>query len=96
MSNHDVSYNDVDLWAIHPGGRAILDKITAELDIHENKITPSRDVLRDYGNMSSATILFVLNKMRELNSSEDQSVLGMAFGPGLTVETGLFKLFSNK
>jgi predicted naringenin-chalcone synthase len=96
MDKHNVQYDEVDLWAIHPGGRAILDKISAELNIDESKFTPSRDVLREYGNMSSATILFVLNKMRELKTAADQSVLGMAFGPGLTVETGLFKLFSNK
>jgi predicted naringenin-chalcone synthase len=78
-------------WAIHPGGRSILDKVEAKLGLGENQLEPSRRVLRDYGNMSSATVLFVLKDILEQDAqgSEDR-VCAMAFGPGLTVETGLF------
>mgnify|MGYP001312024993 FL=1 len=84
---------DVDLWAIHPGGRAIIDKLVQELEISEHQVTPSREILSEYGNMSSATILFVLDRMRTLASNSEQKVLAMAFGPGLTVESGMFTLF---
>lgn len=148
---------DIDLWAVHPGGRAIVDKVQANLGLEDHQVASSRRVLRDYGNMSSATILFVLrdlmqtsarpvvekqlqaadmatgnghsssealtnhetesnshpngadafidntleraetvangeNQENEHQSDEGKSMLAMAFGPGLTVETGLFTL----
>jgi predicted naringenin-chalcone synthase len=78
-------------WAIHPGGRSILDKVEAKLGLSESQLEPSRRILCDYGNMSSATVLFVLKEILEQDApgSEDR-VCAMAFGPGLTVETGLF------
>ncbi len=80
-------------WAIHPGGRSILDKVESKLGLSEQQLTPSRTILREYGNMSSATVLFVLKAILEGESApEDERVCAMAFGPGLTVETGLFTL----
>ena len=80
-------------WAIHPGGRSILDKVEAKLGLSEKQLVPSRRVLREHGNMSSATILFVLKDILEsAEASSEQGperVCAMAFGPGLTVETGL-------
>jgi predicted naringenin-chalcone synthase len=80
---------DVDRWAIHPGGRAILDKVQGHYGIPDSRIASSRKVLRDYGNMSSATILFVLRDVMENGLSTGENILAMAFGPGLTVETGI-------
>jgi predicted naringenin-chalcone synthase len=80
-------------WAVHPGGRAILDKISSELVLSDESITPSREVLSNYGNMSSATILFVLDAWRKRAYQNAQPVIAMAFGPGLTVELGAFELF---
>ncbi|WP_411720871.1 type III polyketide synthase [Mycetocola sp.] len=78
-------------WAIHPGGRSILDKVEAKLGLSESQLAPSRRILRDYGNMSSATVLFVLKEILEQEAVEgDDRVCAIAFGPGLTVETGLF------
>lgn len=78
-------------WAIHPGGRSILDKVEAKLGLSELQLQPSRRILRDYGNMSSATVLFVLKEIIESATTPgDERVCAMAFGPGLTVETGLF------
>lgn len=94
FTRYDKKISDIDLWAIHPGGRAILDKLGAELGISEEQYQPSREILFEYGNMSSATILFVLNRMRAMATSEQQDVIGMAFGPGLTVESGLFRLIT--
>jgi alpha-pyrone synthase len=77
-------------WAIHPGGRSILDKTEAKLGLSEAQLVPSRETLRNYGNMSSATILFVLKAILDAPASSDgERVCAMAFGPGLTVESGL-------
>lgn len=78
-------------WAIHPGGRSILDKVESKLGLSESQLEPSRRILSEYGNMSSATVLFVLKEILDADGvSVDERVCAMAFGPGLTVETGLF------
>jgi predicted naringenin-chalcone synthase len=83
-------------WAVHPGGRAILDKVEQSLKLDKRQIAPSRQVLRDYGNMSSATILFVLEQILYHGESRDKPFVAMAFGPGLTVETGIFDFVNRK
>lgn len=83
--------NRVARWAIHPGGRSILDKVESTLGLSPEQLEPSRRILRDYGNMSSATVLFVLKDILESpGTTPEERVCAMAFGPGLTVETGLF------
>lgn len=80
-------------WAIHPGGRSILDKTEAKLGLSEAQLVPSRQTLREYGNMSSATVLFVLKAILDAPATAaDERVCAMAFGPGLTVETGLMTI----
>lgn len=75
-------------WAVHPGGRSILDKVQGSLGLSDAQLCPSREVLREYGNMSSATVLFILRTL--LGRAEPgERVCAMAFGPGLTVESGL-------
>jgi predicted naringenin-chalcone synthase len=82
---------DIDLWAIHPGGRSILDRVQAKLGLSDAQLDASRGTLRDFGNMSSATIFFVLKRLLESGGvAEGDQVCAMAFGPGLTVEAGLF------
>jgi len=82
---------DIHHWAIHPGGRAILDKISRGLQLEPNELDASREVLRQYGNMSSATILFVLKEMLSSGvPAVDETIFAMAFGPGLTIESALF------
>ena len=76
----------MDHWAIHPGGRAILDKVEQALSLPVDALAASRDVLRDYGNMSSATILFVLKAVQE-QAAVGERILAVAFGPGLTIES---------
>lgn len=81
---------DVAAWAVHPGGRAILDQVRDALNLDESKLAASRRVLRDYGNMSSATILFVLKALLDEAGRPDRDIIAaMAFGPGLTVEFAL-------
>lgn len=84
---------DVNHWAVHPGGRAIVDKVRSALDLCEGSLTASRRVLKDYGNMSSATVLFVLQEMLKSGTltEPDEPVVAMAFGPGLTVESALLR-----
>ena len=80
-------------WAIHPGGRSILDKTEAKLGLREDQLVPSREVLRTYGNMSSATVLFVMKAILEGDATEDgDRTCAMAFGPGLTVESALLSV----
>ncbi|WP_309066370.1 type III polyketide synthase [Microbacterium sp.] len=77
-------------WAIHPGGRSILDHVQSGLALADEQLTPARDVLRDYGNMSSATVLFVLRALLDDDRVlEGERVSAMAFGPGLTAESAL-------
>lgn len=87
---NDGSSDAVEHWAIHPGGRSILDKVESRLGLTEAQLVPARDTLRDYGNMSSATVLFVLwNILHSDAAADGDRVAAMAFGPGLTVESAL-------
>ena len=87
FSAYNLTLSDIDHWAVHPGGKAIVDKIDASLGL-KNRLNESRSVLKQYGNMSSATVLFVLKEIlnKPFNGNKE-SVMSMAFGPGLTVET---------
>ena len=79
----------IDLWAVHPGGRSILDAIESLLELPAPALSPSRQVLREQGNMSSATVMFVLKAMLA-SARGGESGVAMAFGPGLTAETFTF------
>lgn len=85
-------YNKEDIthWCVHPGGKKILTAIEKSINIPAAALQHSYNVLREYGNMSSPTILFVLKEiMNELENTEIKkaNILGAAFGPGLTLET---------
>ncbi|MFC7431766.1 MULTISPECIES: type III polyketide synthase [unclassified Agrococcus] len=78
-------------WAIHPGGRAILDTVQSTLELDDAQLDSSRAVLAERGNMSSATVLHILE--RELRTRRDgEQVCAMAFGPGLTMESALLTM----
>jgi predicted naringenin-chalcone synthase len=89
LTSHHSSVDGIQEWAVHPGGRAILDKVQESLHLKPDALEASRTILRDYGNMSSATILFVLKEMLDSAETESASLCAMAFGPGLTVETAV-------
>lgn len=77
------------LWAIHPGGRGIVDAVQDLFGLEDSQTEFSRNVLRDFGNLSSATLLFVLKGMRERLREQgegERSGVALAFGPGLTAE----------
>ena len=90
-----LPYRGIRHWAIHPGGRSILDKVQSRLELSDEQLVPARETLRRYGNMSSATVLFVLRHILDLPAADTaddgpERICSMAFGPGLTVETALF------
>ncbi|MFF1383291.1 type III polyketide synthase [Arthrobacter sp. NPDC058288] len=86
-----LPYRDITHWAIHPGGRSILDKVQSRLELTDEQLVPARETLRNFGNMSSATVLFVLKHIAGLPPQDgDERICSMAFGPGLTVETAMF------
>nr|AYV99476.1 chalcone synthase [Ranunculus asiaticus] len=82
-------------WIAHPGGPAILDNVETKLALKEEKLRATRHVLSEYGNMSSACVLFILDEMRNKSAQEGKATTGeglewgvlFGFGPGLTVET---------
>ncbi len=80
---------DIHHWAVHPGGRTILDAVRDSAGLQEPQLEASREVLRRFGNMSSATIMFVLRDMLAKNSGSAPGC-ALAFGPGLTVESMRF------
>ena len=73
-------------WCIHPGGKRILEAIQKSIPISKEQLSSSYHVLQEYGNMSSATILFVLKEMMQ-QKEKGKKIFSAAFGPGLTVET---------
>jgi predicted naringenin-chalcone synthase len=77
------------LWAVHAGGRSILDAVQQGLRLPPDALRYSREILRDYGNMSSATLMFVLNRIMADRDGRGPG-MAMAFGPGLSVETFAF------
>jgi predicted naringenin-chalcone synthase len=81
---------DIGHWAIHPGGRTILDAVQKSIGLPDDRLRQSRDVLRRFGNMSSATVMFVLKEMLQPSTAARQGC-AMAFGPGLTTESMLFQ-----
>jgi predicted naringenin-chalcone synthase len=86
----DRTVSDIALWAVHAGGRSILDAVQQALALRPDALQFSRDVLRDFGNMSSATLIFVLQRILRDAASTGEG-MAMAFGPGLTVETFAFR-----
>jgi predicted naringenin-chalcone synthase len=80
---------EIDLWAVHPGGRSILDAVEKGLSLPADALSSSRSVLAQYGNMSSATVMFVLREIMQ-RAQSGQHGCAMSFGPGLTAETMLF------
>jgi predicted naringenin-chalcone synthase len=89
---NDAGYSKTDIshWCIHPGGKRILNAVEKSIDITSEELKYSYDVLKNYGNMSSPTILFVLKEIMDSlkNDTEKKTnIFGAAFGPGLTLET---------
>lgn len=87
----NIAPESIDEWAIHPGGKKIVDTIKTKLNLSDEDVAASYKVLNDYGNMSSPTILFVLNELMQKQNNKEKSVFSIGFGPGLSIETALFR-----
>jgi alpha-pyrone synthase len=84
-----ASSDAIDLWAVHPGGRSVLDSVEHGFGLPPTALATSRSVLERFGNMSSPTVMFVLESLLG-TASCDQRGCAMSFGPGLSAETMLF------
>jgi predicted naringenin-chalcone synthase len=90
LAINGLTRRDISHWCIHPGGKKILKTVHKTLSFQTNELQASYDVMRQYGNMSSASIFFVLKKMAPAllhNHKGKENIFGAAFGPGLTMET---------
>jgi predicted naringenin-chalcone synthase len=84
--------NDIELWAVHPGGRTVLDAVEQAFGLPAEALCASRSVLNDYGNMSSGTVMFVLDRIMRQAAGGRQNGCAMSFGPGLVAETMMFRM----
>ena len=91
LNKHHLLQKDLDFWAIHPGGRKIIEKIQSVCELRDRMVADSYDILRRYGNMSSPTILFILKQILENKSAQINNGIALAFGPGLSIEGCLFQ-----
>jgi len=87
LQSAGIGKDEITRWCIHPGGRKILEAAMKSLHLNSEELNPSLEILQQFGNMSSPTILFVLKKMIRDAGRCSQKILGAAFGPGLTMET---------
>jgi predicted naringenin-chalcone synthase len=88
LEKNRLRRDEVSHWCVHPGGKKILDAIYKSLSFTNGHLDDSYAVLKEFGNMSSPTILFVLQRMMTtLDYSRPNCIFGAAFGPGLTMET---------
>jgi predicted naringenin-chalcone synthase len=91
IKKKDLTIQDISYWCIHPGGKKIVDVIEEKLTLTADQTKFARKILTENGNMSSPTILFVLKEIMESPIKSGDNVFGIAFGPGLTMETFLCK-----
>ena len=87
---HGTRPEDYDLWAVHAGGRTILDAVESGFELAKDALAVSRGVLNDFGNMSSATLMFVLRRILAGEGGAGSRGMAIAFGPGLAAESFRF------
>jgi predicted naringenin-chalcone synthase len=87
LADCGTSLEAVGSWAIHPGGPRILDACRTALDLPPQALDPCRQVLAEFGNMSSPTLLFIVERL--IAESAPRPCVALAFGPGITVEAAL-------
>jgi predicted naringenin-chalcone synthase len=89
LAKADTTLSAIRSWAIHPGGPRILDAVEVSLGLPHAVTAASRRVFAEYGNMSSPTVLFILERLRTLEAP--RPCVALAFGPGLVAEAVLFR-----
>ena len=95
LGAHGVRREDVAGWAVHPGGPRIIDVVEERLELDPRLLEPSRGVLRDFGNCSSATVLLVLDRVLAGGIDPGSCVVALAFGPGLTLYAALLRVVAS-
>ncbi len=92
LESQGVTRRELDRWILHPGGRRVVEAMVEQLGLDDADLAPTRRVLARHGNMSSVTVLFVLDEvLREEASRQERALIG-AFGPGFAAELGLLEL----
>ena len=92
LDRYGVTIEEVTHFLLHPGGRRVLDGLTQCLGLSADRTAVSRAILRDYGNLSSASVLFVLDHFLTMEHPQPKDLgLLMAFGPGFSAETVLLQ-----
>ena len=89
LARHNLTIESIGCWAIHPGGPKIIWSVAEAAGLEAAAIAPSQGVLADYGNMSSPTVLFILDRLRRADAPRPCVAIG--FGPGLTIEAALLQ-----
>jgi len=92
----DKNSDSISQWAVHPGGKKILETLAKKLSMKKSKLDVPFKIWEEYGNMSSVTVLFVLKELlhnkEHYQIKNNQLIPALAFGPGLTIESALFEL----
>lgn len=91
LEPHSLQVKDVKYWALHAGGEKILNTMKDEIGLSEAQLCATRDILSDYGNMSSPTALFVLQRLMEKGIEEGEWCMFVAFGAGLSAHSFLLR-----
>jgi len=98
LKERNLDFSDIDCWAVHPGGPKIISSVQSSLDLTDQQLSVPLDILRRYGNMSSPTVLFILDEFKKAISESKtkpvktpQHALVIAFGPGMVAEVVLVK-----
>jgi predicted naringenin-chalcone synthase len=86
-----LNFSEVNNWAIHPGGKKVIDVCSNKLNQEKDIFWASYQVLNEFGNMSSPTILFVLKKLWQNNYQSRENIFALGFGPGLSIESALLQ-----
>jgi predicted naringenin-chalcone synthase len=89
LARHDIALSAIGSWAVHPGGPRILDAVEEGLGLPRAATEASRQVFAECGNMSSPTVLFILDRLRATGAP--RPCVALAFGPGLVAEAALFR-----
>jgi len=93
LGEQQLSRSDIDHWAIHPGGAKVVNRVQQSLALSDETLQPTRDILRECGNMSSPTVLFILEKILATRSVQSgQKIILLAFGAGLSAHAYLLEV----
>jgi predicted naringenin-chalcone synthase len=91
LSRHSLRVTDINHWALHTGGDKIINSLRDELELAEEKLTATRSVLSDFGNMSSPTVFFVLDRLMQSGMEKGDLCMMVAFGAGLSAHACLLR-----